>query len=476
MFESEFDRLKDYFLLEGKEDSKPSDNYDDLEEGTNEDESGEEKPDDTEEPAKDEDKPEDSDDGKEKSADDSNLDGDDSSLDSDLDDILGEEEEPSAEEVNKQPAQPGAVDPKQMLSEMASGNDNVYTRVVQSAKNHFPGQKVPNKALLRITSTTVKEFMKNKNYTMNKDAFKAVCLNIVKTIIGNAKKAASAKQSNMVNQQPRQQQQKPAQESVRYYTRTPMYETADWIEQWNRMAPALEEGKLGNLAAAGALALAGAAHSATAPSAPESTLLGTPRYTANVVQQDGQNLQKQNKAAAVQQKGRAVANTPSTGNPASVHFSPDSTYQMSPDDYVKFKQANNLPPHYTVSGDSDHQPVDTGKASVQDGGKPSASQAAVKKQAKTGKTTQQIATGKAQSDNGKCQMSPEDQKGSIDVGETVHKLGHEAIDTAYKGGSAVFHGAVDGAKGLWNGLKKGWNNASKGIERDHDKMIAERNK
>ena len=33
MFESEFDRLKDYFLLESKD---TSDNYDDLEEGSNE--------------------------------------------------------------------------------------------------------------------------------------------------------------------------------------------------------------------------------------------------------------------------------------------------------------------------------------------------------------------------------------------------------------------------------------------------------
>ena len=461
MFESEFDRLKDYFLLESNDGGK-SDNYDDLEEGSNEDTAEADEKDmpvKSDNPGDGDDKP--SEDGEKSGEDDSELTGDDSELDSGIDDILGEDSKPSPEEVNRQPAQPGAVDPKRLLSEMANGKDNIYTRVITAAKEKYPNNQCPNKDLLRIVSVAVKSFMKNKNYAISKDAFKAVCLNVTKTIVDKCKASKAPAQ---------QQKQKPAQESVRYSIKPPVYETADWMTQWNRMAPALEESKLGNLAAAGTLAFIGAANAATAPSAPESTLIGTPRYTANVVQQDGGNVRQQ-KAAGAQQKGRAVAATPSTGNPSSVHFSPDSTYQMSPDDYAKFKQANNLPPHYTVNGNSDHQPVDTGKASAQSGGKPSSTQAAVKKQVKSGKTTQDIATGGEQ-----CKVSPDDQKGSADLGKTVHELGHKAVDTAYKGGSALLRGAVDGAKGLWGGLKKGWSDAGKDIEKDHDEMIANRGK
>ena len=168
-----------------------------------------------------------------------------------------------------------------------------------------------------------------------------------------------------------------------------------------------------------------------------------------------------------------------------VQFSQDSTYQLSPQEFMKYQASGKLPAHYIVVSDDQAgknvtrtqpgKPAGKSKGYGKDAGNGnpkttqggSTTQAAVKEQAKSGKTTRQISTGK--DDQCCC------DGGGIDVGKTMHELGHKGVDLAYKGGSAIWGGLKGAAKGLWDGVQKSWDSADKDLEKDHDKMIKERN-
>lgn len=339
---------------------------------------------------------------------------------------------PDPSKVNAAGRAPGAISPQALIAEMSSGKDNIYTRVLGVLRTRFPKGECQVKDMIEPISHAVSAFMKNKNYApLPKDTMKAVCLNIAKQI---SERSAASKKA-----QPHPQQGQQKMEAAYFSKKRPCIESLGLLESWKE------------LLLAGGIA-AGSAGAATAPSAPESTLRGTPRYTA---MQDGTQVGRQDKQG---QQPVGMSSVPKTANSGNVAFSKDSTYQLSPDDYVDYKSAGNLPENYVVSGGSGKGKTDT---PVAKGG--SVMQGVVKEQAKSGKTTGEIA--------GKCKEST----GNPDAfRKTVHETGHKAVDAAIKGGSAVVGGLIGGAKGMVRGAKEAWNRASRGIESDHDKMVSER--
>lgn len=420
-FESEFDRLKGLFLLEGADD--------DLAEGSNTDDTEEEEPKkeqgdsgESGESGDDSDLAEGTNEGEEggeePASDDIDLDGD-----SDLGDITGNPgDAPDAGEVNAESAPPGAINPKTLLQQMSAGEDNIYTRVVRAAKEKFPGGQCQVKDLMAIIAHAVKSFMKNKNYApISKEAMKAICLNVAKTIHdGGMKKPAQDGQA--------------AVESVMYFRKAPYLESQELMEGWKEL---LLAGALGASSAMGA----------TAQSAPESTLHGTPRYD--------------NQATTY------MASVPETKNPAKVQFNPNATYEMSQDEFATYKAAGNLPDHYIVSDGKTKTPVKGGQVKQGSG---SQTQKAVKEQAKSGKTTKKIAKSGPDSDDEMCHApSPEDP---VDLHKAAHDLGHKAVDVGLQAAEAGWEGAKEGLKSLWHGLKKGakkgWSNGEKKNEAHHE--------
>jgi hypothetical protein len=212
---------------------------------------------------------------------------------------------------------------------------------------------------------------------------------------------------------------------------------------------------------AGGLA-AGAANAATAPSAPQATLAGTPRYAAQ--QQQAAGPQKEAKFVSngkARQANPVASSVPDAANPGSVQFSKDSTYRMTPEQFKKFNAAGNLPASYEIKkADQPSSP-----------GKPSQTQKAVKAQAKSGKTTGEIAKG----DPGKCTVGPEESKPETDYGEVAHELAHDAVDLGFRGAKTLWGAMKGAAKGAWNKGKEAWRESGETQEKEHDKMIAERN-
>lgn len=431
LFESEFDRLRDYFLLE----SSDPQGDDDLAEATNEDSGDNEESGDAE-----------ADGGKDKeSAEESGESGEsgESTQDDGLDlgDLTGDEGmSQTPDKVNAQPAQaPGAINPKQLIVELTQGEDNIYDRVVAVARTKFPNCQCQLKDLLPIIAEGVTKFMENRKYIkLSGDAMKAVCLNIARGLKERCDQ--SGKKAS------------PVQESA-FTAALPIYETQSLTEGWKELLLA------GGLAAAGA-------NAATAQSAPQATLNGTPRYVA--MQQQQQTPGKQQVARKQAAKGApGVATVPSTANPKSVRFSKDSTYRMTPDEYAKFKDAGNLPASYQVKkADQPSSP-----------GKPSQTQKAVKEQAKAGKTTGQLAKGNPAKSEApeKCQVPPDEKESSIDVGETLHGLAHDAVDVGFRGAKTLWGGLKGAVGGAWKKGKEAWEESGRTQEHEHDKMIAERN-
>lgn len=458
-FESECERLKQYFLLESSDD--------DLAEATNgdgKDESGEpgkETDGDAEKDSGDDDKS-----GQEQDT--SDLDGD-----SDLGEITGNPgDAPSADKVNAGEGAPGAINPKNLLRELAEGEDNVYTRVIGAMKERFPGGKCVVKDLIgpleQAVAHAVKAFMKNKNYApLPKQAMKAVCDNIANTILHKCTGGDKKPERKPV--------QPAANEAVYYVKQAPVFE-----------AEAIMEGTMKNIALATALGLGGA-NAATAESAPYATKSPTPLFQK---QQQEANLKAERKQAVsgtAKEKSNTVQKQGSSGvpnakDPASVKFSDGTTYQLTPDDYVTYKMANNLPAHYVVSGGSD-EPKKTaepksgqenrkGSAQVQQKqGKGSATQAAVKADAKSGVGNGKKAGG---GDNGKC--SAPEPKESEGIGHTLHRLAHQAVDKGGEIASGLVGGVVGAVKGGYKGANQGYRTAKANIEKDHDRMIKERKK
>jgi hypothetical protein len=466
-FESEFDRLKDYFLLEGVG------NDDDLAEGTNEDTDKE----DTDK----EDKSEDSSDGE--GSDDSGKEGEgekegedeeltDLDGDSDLGDITGNPgDAPSADEVNKEDGAPGAINPENLLKELtADGGDNIFTRVGQAMAEQFPGEpkvKDIEAPLLKTVAHAVKAYMKNKNYApLPEKSMQGVCTKLADMCLKKAIKSAQAKKGG---QQQQKQQAPSANEAVYYVKKAPVFESEELMESFWK-----------NAAAAAAIGF-GAANAATAGSAPYATKAPTPLYQ----QQQRQAAQKAEQQKAGVNKATAKssssaksssATVPNTKDPASVVFSDDSTYTLTPDDYVSYKMANNLPSHYTVSGGSDGktqvgQPkaVANGKTQVKKSGNGSASQSAVKAETKSSVSKGGKSSGSA---NGRCE-APKEEK-SEGWGKMLHRWAHNAVDKGGEIGAGIVGGAVGAAKGLYHGANAGYSKAKDAIERQHGEMINER--
>ena len=452
-FESEFDRLKDYFLMEGVDGSD-----DDLKEGTNETDNDS---DDSKE-SDESDNSDDSGDSDDKSLGDtedgegdvdvsglSDLDGD-----SDLGDITGNPgDAPDPDKVNKEDGAPGAINPKTLLQEMAQGEDNIYIRVVNAVKEKFPNGQCKVKDLMPAIAHAVKAFMKNKNYApLPKEAMKAVCINVAKTIRDKGVQNAAKKAE-------------PKQESV-YFVKQPRFESEDLMEGWKE------------LAMAGAIAAAPMAHSATAPSAPYATKSPTPLFQKQEqeLNRKAQSKQAVNSSSSAKKVSGTSSTVPNTPEPASVHFSDDSTYTLTPDDYVNYKLANNLPKNYTVAGGSGQSaggikaaPVNKPAAGKQGtAGKQgkSATQAAVKSQAKSET---------CKSSGNTCQKAnPCQQQEDVDLGKTVHKYAHKAVDKTMEVVPSVFGGLIGAAKGFYNGANETYKAAKHSLEGDHDDMIKER--
>jgi hypothetical protein len=468
-FESEFDRLKDYFLLEGVG------NDDDLEEGSN-DEDSSSKSEDKEEPSE---KTEDTESTEETDTED-NGDGDDQDAlsdldgDSDLDDLTGNPgDAPSEEDVNKEDGAPGAINPENLIKELTEGEDNIYTRVGKAMAEQFPGQptvKEIEEPLRKSVAHAVKAYMKNKNYApLTKEAMKGVCDKLADMVLRKAVKSAKDKK----NGNGKKQQGNVANEAIYFVKKAPVFESEELLESFWK-----------NAAAAAAIGLAGAnaAHSATAESAPDATKMGTPAYTRLVDQanktaeQKKGDVQKTNKQASSSSVQSSSSTVPQTSNPGSVVFNKDSTYNLTPDDYVTFKLANNLPAHYIVTGGSEKAPASsnakatTGKAGVQKKGTGSASQSAVKTDTKASVNK---GNSKPSSSSAERCVAPQEEK-SESWGQKFHRWAHKAVDKGGEIGAGVIGGAVGAAKGLYNGANAGYSKAKEEIEKDHDEMIKER--
>jgi len=498
MFESEVERLKPLFLMEAEDDDleestpkddKPAD--DDKKSDDNkksEDESSENKGDS---------KPEDPDKESKENSGDSSGDGfeelddangetggetEDFDLDRDMPDITGGLGEPqNGGDVNANNGTPGAITPERLIAEITSGQDNIYTRVINEVKPKFPNGECQVKDLLEPIAHAISAYLKNKKYAgidtrtlekknPNKAMNQENAIHLISLVI--AKNIKDGKFINYAERQQQQAQSAPKTESVRMgYRSVRPIEEQTLMEGWKDILLA------GGIAANGVMG-------ATAQSAPVSTLQGTPRYQA-MQQQANTPQQKQQapqKKSGVTSGATAAPSTSSTG----VQFSPDSTYQLSPQQFQQFQASGNLPKHYIVASDAQagqnvtkvpqsgsQKPSNkgygknTGNGNVKATQGSSVTQAAVKEQAKSGQTTKQIATGKDE----RC-VNPDEQSGNF--GKTVHELGHKGVDLAYKGGSALWGGLKGAAKGLWDGAKKNWGEAEKDLEKDHDEMIKER--
>ena len=408
-FMSECERLKDLFLLEAEEEK------DKPEEDSGESTEKQEEP----SPEKEE--------GKEKSADgEENADSGDADIDldtdSDLAEVTGDESlEEKPEQVNAEPAAPGSVDPKTLLSEMSTGDDNIYDRVIGAASEKFPNKQCTLKDMLPIVAIAIKSFMRNKNYApLPKDTMKAMCLNVVKTIRDRCS----------VNAAKRQQ---------------PVQESADDTG----VTPALMEGWK-DWFLAGAMAAA-PAMGATAPSAPEATLMGTPRYSQSEFVKPHTDYMHGKQDVQKSKAGKKVVDAPVTNDYSKVQFDATVTYRVTPEQMQKMKAAGNVPAH-TV--------VDDGKAQAKAGDK-NGSQAAVKQQAKSGKTSAEV--------SGRCKASDEKKASSEDVKKVLHKTAHDAVDLGIKGVGAAW----GGLKGAVKGAVKGWKDTSRGLDRQHDQMAAD---
>ena len=182
MFESEVERLKPLFLMEAEDDDleestpkddKPADDDDKKSDDKkkSEDESsenkGDSKPEDTDEESN-ETSGESSGDGFEELDDANGETGgetEDFDLDRDMPDITGGLGEPqNGGDVNANNGTPGAITPERLIAEITSGQDNIYTRVINEVKPKFPNGECQVKDLLEPIAHAISAYLKNKKY------------------------------------------------------------------------------------------------------------------------------------------------------------------------------------------------------------------------------------------------------------------------------------------------------------------------
>jgi len=458
-FMEECERLKDLFLLEGEEDKDPGES-DDLAEMEPEGEpSGDSQDAPTEETAE---EPAESTDA------DIDLD-----LDSDLADITGDETlEPEADQVNAE-EKPGAINPATLYQEITQGDDNIYDRTAKAVLEKFPGGKCEVRDMLPIIAIGIKSYMRNKNYApLPKADMKKLVFRIAHDIHDRLSGKKEA----------------PATEAVFYTKETPAL-TEGWKE----------------LALAGALAAAPmASHAATAESAPYSTHRGTSKIITNnrslsqdsremvhtrdnfggpVAKSSGDGAKQVKQAKTGKQVGKtsipareggASSEVPVVSDYSKVTFDEGTTYQVTPEQLKKMQADGNVPAQYQIldksaKGDT---PVKTAAASGKEGKAKSATQDAVKKQAKA---QAKASSGRCPVDAERCGCGGQDE--DVDWKATIHKGAHDATDLALAAGGTVVDAAkkVPGAIGKVAGfLKRSFLNNSAELERDHDRMIAER--
>lgn len=473
-FMEECERLKDLFLLEGEDDKKNAGDPDDLAEmesgdGTSEESSGvsgEESSGDptdatAEEPA-------------DPMAADTDLD-----LNSDLGDLTGDTTlEPEADEVNAE-EKPGAINPATLYQELTQGDDNIYDRTAKAVLEKFPGGKCEVRDMLPIIAIGIKSYMRNKNYA---PLPKADMKKLVFRIAHDIHDRLSGKK------------REPATEAVFYTKETPAL-TEGWKE----------------LALAGALAAAPAAsHAATAESAPYNTHQGTSKIITNNRSMDVDSremvhtrdnyggsvnnaVKPGTKASKDAKSGRQVGRTsipareggassevPVVSDYSMVTFDEGTTYQVTPEQLRKMRADGNVPARYQIL-DKDANVKPTAKAAAatgKSGKSASVTQAAAKKQAgKNAKAGTKAATGRCPVDAERCGCGGADE--DINWKETIHKGAHDATDLALAAGGTVVDAAkkVPSTLGKVAGfLKRSFLNNSAELEKDHDRMIAEREK
>ena len=69
----------------------------------------------------------------------------------------------------------------------------------------------------------------------------------------------------------------------------------------------------------------------------------------------------------------------------------------------------------------------------------------------------------------------EEKESSINVGETLHGLAHDAVDVGFRGAKTLWGGLKGAVGGAWKKSKEAWEESGRTQEHEHDKMIAERN-
>lgn len=175
----------------------------------------------------------------------------------DLSDLTGEpDDSPEAGDVNSSEdgGEPASVSVERLYSELTSDEDNIYTEVANDLQAAFPSGKAPNDAIIKAIARKIGEFMKNRNYASIQKNDRD---NLVFKIYTDMKQGAE-KAKNATDEEPDDDGQEPKPEG-----QTAAQEGVDGIDR-----DALVEG-LKDWALAGALALAPAANSATAESAPQ---------------------------------------------------------------------------------------------------------------------------------------------------------------------------------------------------------------
>ena len=472
-FMEECERLKDLFLLEGTEDAA-ADGGDDLSEMTPEEDSGDEEKEGDDALAS-EDDPEEG-----ESDDDIDLD-----LDSDLGDLTGDDSlEPEADEVNAE-EKPGAINPATLYQEITQGDDNIYDRTAKSALEKFPSGKCEVKDMLPIIAIGIKSYMKNKNYApLPKIDMKRLVFRIAHDI-----------HDKLTGQK---EESKPVAEAV-FYQKDMQTLTEGWKE----------------LALAGAIAAAPmAGHAATAESAPYNTHQGTSKIITNnrSMSQDSREMvhtrdnyggkvggsvqsssgksakagKQVGKTSTPAKQGGGSSEVPVVSDYSKVSFDEGTTYQVTPEQLKKMQADGNVPANYQILSSS--APAGSGdkvaKASSSSSGKSATAQSGKSAKSVTQDAAKAQAKAQAKAPSGRCPVDAErcgcgGEDEDIDWKKTTHKLAHDATDAALTlGGTAVDAvKKVPGTLGKIGGfLKRSFLNNKAELEKEHDEMIADRNK
>lgn len=352
---------------------------------------------------------------------------------------------PAPEQMNAQQAAPGAINPLQLYTELTEGKTDIRDAVVSVLLQEYPNKQCTGKDMLRPIARAVTAYMKHHNYApLPKNSMEALCFRIAEDIIERSKRTAKTPKQASPDQQDNTSP-KPMGESAWKSVGASRESCFSLMEMWNAIeGKPLTEGTLGKTAAAMTLAGAGMAGAATADSAPISTLMPTPRYQAMY------NATSQHAAA------------------------PSADYKLSREDAKNIAMANGVPksnPQDTIAP-GQKAPGDAPASTTQ---------ADVKEQVKSGKTTTQIAVPdtKSQSagkvtakskDSGKCSAGSPRKGNGEGAREAIHTVLHHGADKVMQAGEGVVTGLKDGLAGLAKGFSRGWNSAAKKNAAEHKKF------